>query len=223
MNGQKRRVAALTCALLGLALCGCGSSAKVRLQQPFAPPAQQDIRLESDWSFTDAGAGRRSVLVEFPLPGSEVGPRDFHLYLSLPETTGDVTIDPRNAGMGRGFLIQEVGRYKGKTEFESGFVMLKRGLLPPRGWRLELDINCRDGARLTGSARLQENTLEVGAFRRKFVGDLAALEETTRPPQSAPTPGGEPDSQPTEDESAAPADDQPAAPAPTASRPVEAP
>lgn len=206
-------IGACALALLPLSV-GCALAAKARLQQPFAPPAQQDIRLQSDWSFTTADGSRRSVLLEFPLPGSVAGPRDFRVFLSLPDQSGTLSVDPLDRNAGRGFLIQEVGRYKGKTEFTSGAVALRRELLSGRYWRLKLDLTCRDGARLIGAARLEENSLEVDAFKRAFVGDIAAMEQAVAPP---PPPASAPEAVPEVDNRG----DAPVEPVtPTASRPV---
>src|SRR5437868_2885388 len=100
----------LFCAVLTL---GCAPRAQVQLRQPHAPPTQQNIRLAGDWAYTALDGTRREFLLDFPLPQSKSGPRDFRLFLSLAANSNLQTIDPDDPSAARGFLIQAIGNLKG--------------------------------------------------------------------------------------------------------------
>jgi hypothetical protein len=102
------------------------------LLQPFAPPSQQHMKLKSRWAFITAGSERRSCLLELPLPNGDADdPRDFHLYLSLPNRKGTLPVALENDGAARGFFIQEVGHLSGKTKFVGGTVRHRHVFLHP--------------------------------------------------------------------------------------------
>jgi hypothetical protein len=161
------------------AALGCGPRAALTLHQPNAPAVQQKLELASDWACVAAAEGKRAVLVDFPLPGSAAGPRDFRVYLELPARDGKFA-----AGAGqpvRGFFIQEVGRRSGKTLIADGFAQIDAPLLRPNERVLELDLSTDDGTRLVGKARLRSDDLELQRFRARFSADVAALEASENP------------------------------------------
>jgi hypothetical protein len=167
----------LLSACLGITLAsGCAPRAQVRLLQPAAPPAQQDIRLSGEWADVWTDGTRRECLLDFPLPQSKDGPRDFRLFLSLAATDGVQSLDPDDAQAARGFLIQAVGNRKGKAVFTGGTVRLRPIPFDRRHQKLELDLTCEDGSRVVGTAKVREDELEVRSFKRRFVADVAAME-----------------------------------------------
>lgn len=190
VRGTTRQRAAIGLVSGMLCLCagaGCSSRAEVRLTQPQAPPAQQDMQLESDWAFMQESGGRRDMLLDFPLPGSKRGPRDFRLFLSMPGVDGPVDIDPYNPNAAHGFLIQVVGRLKGKTEFISGRVECEDALPLSRQKKVTFDLRSADGAGLSGAARLRDDPAEIRAFERAYPADIELLRMQQSPPTSAPS------------------------------------
>lgn len=175
---QPRFLLALSCGLLfqSLALVGCAHRAEVRLQQPSAPPSQRDLPLTTEWSVCDSNGAQRECVLEFPSPGAVDGVRDFRIYLRLP--TGEGTF-PIEDGGARGFLIQEVGRLRGKAVFTGGNVKVAQATLQRGLWRLDLTLTTNDGASVTGRAYLKEQAEAVRAFTRRFGGDIAALSRRT--------------------------------------------
>ncbi|MFN0136578.1 MAG: hypothetical protein ACKVS9_10740 [Phycisphaerae bacterium] len=174
--------------LVALSIVGCGSEAKLVLIQPHAPQAQQQLRLASDWAFAaGTGAGTQQVLLDFPLPQSVSGPRDFRVFLALPEREGVLPIDPAQPEAGRGFLIQEVGQLRGKTVFSSGTVELTRPLLGGDAWLLKLDVRCEDGTKVAGKATVRPENQELSAFRQAYAADIQLLSPQTQPAHESPT------------------------------------
>ncbi|MEP0847572.1 MAG: hypothetical protein HRF50_12250 [Phycisphaerae bacterium] len=170
-------------------LAACAPRATVTLDQPHAPLSQRRLELSSDWSYTLSGGGAREVLLDFPLPGRKDGPRDFRLFVQLPDdqpVAHTVRSDPSAA---RGFFLQEVGRMRGKTEFTGGTVRASRVFLQPGRRRIDLHLECDDGTRITGRALVEENSEELSSFRRKFAADVLALHAESQPtqPSAAPT------------------------------------
>lgn len=164
-------------------------AAKVVLEQPHAPRSQQRLELTSDWSFLQRADGRRECVLAFPLPGAEDGPRDFHIFLSLPDADGDARVATDASGV-RGFLIDEVSlTMLGKTEFSAGHVRSAAIWFTPGARRLDLDLTCEDGTHIRGTARVREDALELRAFRRRFGADIAALlgDESQPEPAGSPT------------------------------------
>jgi hypothetical protein len=154
-------------------LAGCSAPGRVTLRQPFAPPSQQLLRLQSNWTFTAVDGGRRRTLLAFPLPGSEDGPRDFLIYLSIPDTTTPVEIAPQDAAGGRGFLIQCVGKLAGKAQFASGTIACRPVWFAPRTPQLTLDVTCDDGTQLRGTVSLKDNSGELREFETNYAADVA--------------------------------------------------
>lgn len=196
--------------------------AQLVLEQPHAPPAQQHIDLASDWAYLDSGPQRRELLLDFPLPGRKEGPRDFRIYLDLPAGAEVATISQDASGGGRGFFIQEVGRMRGKAVITHGTVRLQDNLWTLGQPRVDLDVRCDDGTRISGSARPTLSGQELGAFRRRYAADIAALHpEVARSQLTAGPPGAE--GAPAVQDPGAGAAGNDAAAAPTASRPSTAP
>lgn len=187
LKDSRFRPAALL--LLGLMFgAGCNSAQQIRLRQPAAPPAQQDLTLRSNWTFSRSGGNRCQCVLSFPLPGSLDGPRDFHVYVGFPGTPGKHLVDANDAGAARGFLIQLVGERKGKATFVSGSVRLRKSWLTLGRTMLDLSVNCSDGSVVSGSVRLFEKPEEVRAFARRYAADVAAVEPLPIESQPAPLP-----------------------------------
>lgn len=175
------------CALAVAALswvAGCTRTTTITLNQPFAPHAQQSLRLESRWAFSDARDGRAQYLLAFPLPGAEAGPRDFLVYVDAPDRSAEIAIAADEPAAARGFLIQAVGELRGRTAFSGGRLRRSDVLLQPRRKRLELDFTCADGTRIFGTAFVEHSTYELGAFESRYAADVATLAVT---PASHPT------------------------------------
>jgi len=163
---------ARTAALAALAICGCAAPASLTLRQPSAPTAEREIRLASDWAFYAQDGERREMLLAFPLPHARTGPRDFLLYLSAPADRDEVRIAAQDGGATYGFLIQEVGRMKGRTNLRSGAVSIDTPLLRRRALDVEFDVTGEDGTRIVGRARLAPDDRELRAFRDRFRADI---------------------------------------------------
>jgi hypothetical protein len=159
--------------MLVVAANGCQRPNRLVLTQPFAPPAQRQMALTSDWGWAGSSeAGGAAVLLQFPLPGAVNGFRAFHVYLSTPDAQGDFEIGRREAG---GFLVQEVGDLKGKVVFESGSIRVRRPWLRPHRRRVDVDLAAGSGFRLSGAVDVSQGDIEIRGFARDFAGDVAAL------------------------------------------------
>ncbi len=172
--------------LLALALplalgAGCSRQAQLTLQQPFAPPAQQHIELQSTWAYLAAAEGRQNMLLAFPLPGSENGPRDFLLYLSLPPGTGRFVLQPDDPNGAAAFLIQAVGQFRGKTVFCSGQVEVQEMWLAAQYRQVDLSLASEDGTVVTGRALIEHQPSELRSFGRRYAADVALLRPTEPP------------------------------------------
>lgn len=166
--------------LLPVALTGCRRAAKIDLHQSFAPPSQREMTLKSPWSFAAAGPERQRYLLAFPRPGAEKGVRDFLVYIDAPDERGRLAVDPQAADGARGFLIQTVGRLKGKTAFASGTVRVREVWFSPHLLRIDLDVRCADETYITGTAYVERIPHEVQAFERRYAADIGRL-ATTQP------------------------------------------
>lgn len=153
---------------------GCSRQAHLSLQQPAAPAYLRSVELTSDWAFYHAGGSRMAVLLSFPLPGVSDGPRDFHVYLELPDREGEIAAGPAPDGV-TGFLIQEVGTLKGKAAIAGGRVRVKRPWTDPETRQIELDLRCTDETLVLGTACARPSASEIAAFERKRGADIAAL------------------------------------------------
>jgi hypothetical protein len=169
--------------ITALATLGCAPRSELRLLQPTAPPAQRNLALASDWAYYLDEGGHRFILLAFPLPGARDGPRDFLVYLVAPEGEGEHAIDPGDPAAAQGFLIQVVGRLKGKTAFESGTIRSRRRPLEGARRDLTLDVQCADGTQLTGRALIAPDARELRAFQRRYAGDVQRL----APPETQPS------------------------------------
>lgn len=151
------------------------------IQQDHAPPSQKQMTLKSDWAFTARQDDRRLCLADFSLPGAVEGPRDFRVFVVLPGN-----VESAELGQGplsaHGFFLQKVGRLRGKTEFTGGKVRVSTARLNPRQRELELDVECADGTRISGKARLRESDDELRVFLMQHAGDVAALDASAPGP-----------------------------------------
>lgn len=175
------RLASAALLVAGLGLSGCTHPAEMTLEQPFAPPAQRELRLTSEWSFTSSEEGRRECVLAFPLPGALDGPRDFLLYVALPDRPGTYSLGSEQPDAARGFLIQVPGQLRGKTVLKTGTVRLRREPLNRSRFRIDVDAHCTDTTRIRGSAALRGDPREVGAFRRRYAADVDSLVPASQP------------------------------------------
>lgn len=174
MLGNTRLAAVLAAALLWFA-CGCQRpTVSATLQQPFAPPSQQTLKLASRWGFWDQRDGRQRWLLAFPLPGAEDGPRDFLIYLILNEPLGEQTVAP---GGVRGFLVQAVGALRGRTDFSGGTVRARKAALRPTQRVVSLNLTCSDGTHVVADALLEAAPHELTAFESEYAADVDSLED----------------------------------------------
>jgi hypothetical protein len=158
--------------VLATAVAGCSRRAEVVLRQPFAPPSQQQMELKSRWAFSAMGDGHCRCLLGFPSPGSDDGTRDFHVYLTFPDVDRALVLARDEPDGARGFLIQEIGLLRGKTEFTDGTVRCRRVFLYPRLRRLDLDVRCADGASVSGKAYVEIDEREMHRFEQDFAADV---------------------------------------------------
>lgn len=170
------------------ALAACAPRATLTLDQPHAPLSQQRMELSSAWGYTLSGGGTREVLLDFPLPGRKDGPRDFRFFLQLPDGQPVARADRADPSAARGFFVQEVGRMRGKTEFTGGTVRTSAVFLQPGRRRIDIQLECDDGTRITGRAFVEENADELRAFRRRFAADVLALHAESQPAQASAAP-----------------------------------
>lgn len=180
MHYSSGRALRLAIVLGGAALAGCAHRAEVRLEQPHAPKSQRDLQLTTEWSACALSGGTRECVLEFPSPGAIDGVRDFRVYLALPAGEGVHELAAQGAGA-RGFLIQEVGRLRGKAIFTLGQVRVSSVTLQRGLWRLDLNLETNDGARLSGRAYVRERPDALRQFQRRFAGDIAALRRSPAP------------------------------------------
>lgn len=162
---------------------GCSTKASLDLHQPGAPPAQREMRLESDWAATHVDQGRRACLLDFPLPGGKAGPRDFRCYVETPE--GEGVFEIAEHGPARGFLLQEIGLRRGKTVFRSGTVKVSSPVLRPSERVVEVDVACDDGTRVIGGAKIRPDHDVVRRFRDGHAADIASLAGSPEAPAAA--------------------------------------
>lgn len=155
------------------------------LHQPFAPPSQQELRLKSRWAFGGAGPERYRCLLDFPRPWEADGPRDFHIYVTVPDVEGEWVVSPDNPDGAHGFLIQEVGQLRGKTEFTAGMVGCRRVFLQPRLRRLDLSVQCADETSIVGKAYVEIGERKLRKFEREFAADVRGLQPDEGPPDEA--------------------------------------
>jgi hypothetical protein len=167
--------------LLLAVAAGCTRQNTVVLHQPFAPPPQQRLVLRSSWLFSAIQDERSRYLLAFPLPGATSGPRDFLLYLTLPNGPGTYCVAADGDDAARGFLVQAVGRLKGKTEFVGGQVRVDDVWLASGQRQIELDVHCADGTHITGQTRVRAADGELRAFERRYAADIAQLERARTP------------------------------------------
>lgn len=161
--------------VLAISIVGCGPRAELTLDQPHAPSGQKRLRLASDWAYARPDGGQRTILLEFPLPQSQAGPRDFRVFLSVPDRIGEITIRPGDPGAAQGFLIQEVGKLKGKTSFVKGSVTIKKPILAGDKRTVSLNIECADGTRITGKAETRIESAAIDAFGTRYAADIHSL------------------------------------------------
>jgi hypothetical protein len=159
-------------------LAGCGSHAEIVLQQSFAPPAQRHLALEAEQAYHAASSGRHACVLTFPLPGSDVGPRAYVMYFSVPSSTGYFAIHPGDPDGARGFLIQEIGSLAGRTDFAGGSIELKKRWMSAGTRKVVLDVRCLDGTKISGEAIATYDPGYVRVLEREYADDVALLTMT---------------------------------------------
>lgn len=162
---------AIACLLLST---GCARRATITLDQPHARPAQQRMKLTSNWAFTGVDGPRRIIQLDFPLPGGVDGPRDFRFFVAVPNSTGWHVVT--DGGGARGFFVQAApGELHGKSLAVGGRVRVRDVLTSPREKRVEIDLQFEDGSRARGTACVIEDDRELRSFRSRYSADIAAL------------------------------------------------
>lgn len=154
---------------------GCARKADFTLHQPFAPPAQRNLKLVSESAFYAPGAERCAYALTFPLPGAADGPRAFVVYLTAPGDVGRWPATPEDAQAVRGFLIQELGTLAGRSNFVAGTLDVRKVLLFPRLRRLDVNLRTDDGAEFSGRGFTEHLPRGVQAIEREFAADVALL------------------------------------------------
>lgn len=175
--GLRSAVLAVVVAAL---LTGCSRRASLTLSQPQARPAQQRLKLSSNWAFTDVEGPWRLVQLDFPLPGGVDGPRDFRFLFLVPTGTGWFDVSP--GGSARGFLIQAApGELRGKSLAAGGRIRVRDYFTSPREKRVDVDVRFEDGSSARGSARVISDDRELRAFRGRYSADIAAIKQREAP------------------------------------------
>ncbi|MGE3180152.1 MAG: hypothetical protein AB7N71_00855 [Phycisphaerae bacterium] len=154
---------------------GCAKSAAFRLEQPFAPPSQRVLHLDADATYLSESDGRRTIVAEFPLPGSFAGPRAFVLFIEAPRDDAALQIGT-GASATRGFLIQEIGALAGKSALQSGTFTCRPVFLSENTHDVAIDAVCVDGTRIQGTLTTKLSAARIQQFRTQFAGDIAALD-----------------------------------------------
>jgi hypothetical protein len=170
-----------------LAAAGCASNAELTVRQPFAPPSQQVLKLTGERAYYATSDHQQTSVLTFPLPGAVAGPRAFVLYLTGPNRSGTVGVAPDDPQSARGFLIQELGKLAGRSDFASGTLSYRDVPFRHRLRHLKVDLRTEDGAVITGAATLEESPKAVESIEREFAGDVASLQRLpTAEPAEAP-------------------------------------
>lgn len=171
----------LAATVLAAVLCGCQPQPGLRLLQPTAPYSQREIPLSTDRAHYVVRSDQLIALLEAPLPGAKDGPPAFEVYLVLQDRPDSQIVGPVEQADARGFLIQDVGRLAGKSHLESGVLTVRRVWLKSR-YRLEIDAETDDGARLVGDIELTPRGEAIARFERRRAADVAALNDPALDP-----------------------------------------
>lgn len=166
-------------ALTSIALVvGCKRPlASLTLIQPDAPAAQRLLNLSSHWAHQDESDGMRAILLAFPLPHTPDGPRDFEVFVQMP-TSAEFHVlrveehtDPDSPPVASaGLFVQAVGERRRATPIVAGTIRYRDGLLTRP--RVSIDLDCADGTRIRGEARLTPGRSEIRMFRERFAAEL---------------------------------------------------
>lgn len=155
-------------ALTILLAAGCDRPAMIELIQPQLAAPEQRLQLSAQRALYRMDAQLACYLVEIPLPGSTQG-RQYELYIRLPPHAGEHLIgDPLPAGgFAAGFFIQLSGRNRGLAELTGGQVRVSDVPLSTSAERrLDVDLRCGDGTRLSGSFIAEQAERRVAAYER---------------------------------------------------------
>lgn len=172
---------AMAAALLG----GMGACAEphatVRVQQPHLSGRQQDLSLTTVRAAyapaLSVGDARWHVLLRFPPTGATTGAETYVVYLLVPDPAENAAVAYAvgETAPAHGFLHQLHGRTRGLALITQGFVWMKR--LARGRWSLRIDVECADGAHITGDADIVRDDYDVQTYvARHYAADVAKLE-----------------------------------------------
>lgn len=170
-QGVQRALMGAGLALLCAASCSQAPRADARLYQPQEDGVQQMLELSSDWAhFASEGGDTARILLEWPLPGSRQGRKQYFVYVRVPADAGSYDVgdsfgDGQSVG---GFLIQRAGRLQGITKFVLGRVDLKRQR-PPSG---RLEMKCEDGTEVRATFTAESDSMSVVFFEHDRANDM---------------------------------------------------
>lgn len=132
---------------------------------------QQMLELSSDWAhYASEGGDTARILMEWPLPGSRHGRKQYFVYVRLPADPGRYEVGER-FGDGQavgGFLIQRTGRLQGITKFVLGRVELDRSQ-PPSG---RVELKCEDGTEVRAEFTAETDSMSVVFFEHDRANDM---------------------------------------------------
>jgi len=150
---------------LGGGLAGCGPSAELHLIQPQLAGWQRHMRLVSEETCWSPGDRVDRLLAEFPLPGASTGRPTFLLYLRLPAGEPEPNVGAKTGDTVRGFFIQTRGVFAGLAEIVGGKIKVQ-GAAQGKGAtrRIEFELVCEEGSRLTGQALARRNDYHIEHF-----------------------------------------------------------
>lgn len=185
-------------------IAGCAKPhATVELFHPAESGSQELVKLASDWAKYGRSVedGSSHLIMEWPLPGSRLGTKQYLLYARLPSAPGVFAVgdailpegDPaetiegdtppepsQDSDVVSGFLIQRTGRLKGVTHFVSGTIEV-RGRDLRKG---TLDLICADQTEIRGEF-VAKSGFRASFFEGEHREDIA---EASRVARGRPTP-----------------------------------
>ncbi len=186
-----------------IAAAGCANPhATVELFHPAESGSQELVSLSSDWAKygQPADGGLAHLILEWPLPGSRYGTKQYLLYARLPSGSGVFCVgDPILPGgepsariegdtppeakpesdVVSGFLIQRTGRLKGVTHFVSGTIEVSSGTLQEG----TLDLICSDQTEIRGDF-IARPGFRATFFESKYEQDIGNAKSAAKGGQS---------------------------------------
>ncbi len=153
---------------------GCAQpEARLRLHDQ-ADTQQQPINLISQWAYSASSASTSNltrILLQWPLPGSHMGQKEYVVYLQVPQIPGEYAVGESIEGTFwvSGFFIQYQGRNPGLTPAVDGKITID-GNQPLQG---SLDLHCADGTEIVGSFLTRNDADNVTVFEQDHRADIA--------------------------------------------------